>query len=263
MECLIRRIDISLNDKSQEVYAHIYHTGDPDLDEKLGLHECSDDGYRRNIKLSERSEEHKEVLVICIYRRWNCTICIKSNCIVIETHRNIKLEFTTKEEFAVLKALLNNEVYRMILDKKTVEISHLYDNPDLMCNLKVENVRLGLLLCINYFNTKYGFEYTCKQIITEEWDYKAKSIVKFMGYIDRFLYSKNRVQEKLKNVQIYLIQNDREIPGYYPGGGRIHKMIIENTFIMIDVFGIDDRLNKYIMDNVKLPFLLPVGVKRC
>jgi hypothetical protein len=258
MECTSQNIDLQIGDKSLVVYANFYHTGDPELDELLELRIDNE-----TIRLSIEPENPRRISKIYAIQKWNSTISINTNGIIV-WRDNRKLEFSTKNEFAVLKTLLVNEVYQLLLGKHSVDI-HLDDDPDLMCSLSVEQKICTLLLIVRYFNTKYGFEYIDRCIITPEWEWNIKSLDVFTAYIDRFLYSKNKVQQKLRNVQIYLLHGDREVPGFYPENCKKHKMIIENTFEIIecDSDGMEKKLARYMKLDIKLPNLLPTAMKRC
>jgi hypothetical protein len=245
MECTIEKIDSPV-----ETYIHTYHTGDPQLDELLGFFKNSKNKTSPNVKISHSSQVPNKSFKLAKRSIQGCNFIIRNDRIVMEIdHANIV--FTTKEEFAILKKLLESSIFSLILNEDNVY--NLFDDPDLLCTFNVRIERQKIMLVADYVNIKYKFEYTHRSKIMNFNTLSVETLVKFMNTI----CISTDVSQKLKNVQIYLLIGDREIPGYFPD--RRHKIVIENTYSINYEANIKYVLDDYINNDKKYSNLLPTG----
>jgi hypothetical protein len=264
MECRISKIMVPVYGEEndlQEMYIYVYHTGDELLDKMLHMYgdTIGGDAISCNVEISYYLRDHTKSHNLHFFNYKNSVIEVYSDHVKIVSPRcNVKL--VTKEEFAILKTLLSGDIKYWLLFSTELEYFVHYD--DIICGLSVTHNNSGYFLKNNYLNTKYSFSYTHMiQLPFAKTD--AESIVKFFEIIDNFIVTPNSIVEKLKKVQIYLVTEDGDIPCYFPRFQKYHKLIIENTFKLME--SLDDLnaiLHKYITDDVKLDGLLPNGIKK-
>lgn len=235
-----------------EAYVHVYHTGDPQLDELLGFFKNDDYGISVNIKISHSPQVPNRGIELAEKTIRECEFVIRNDCIIMEMFC-AKIKFRTKEEFAILKMLLESSIFSLILNLNNTY--SIFDDPDLLCTFRVQAGSREIKLIADCVNIKYRFEYTHSSKIMDINEFNIETLVEFMNVV---CVSAEEMQ-KLKNVQVYLLIDDREIPGYF--FGKRHKIIIENTYSIQNETNLKPILEKYIKNNTKLPELLPNGCK--
>lgn len=258
MECHISKVKVPIGeDKFEEMYSYVYHTGDEFLDKKLRMFEdCEGSSISCNMALSYNLRDHTKSYSLHVIGDTNA-IEVYTDHVLIKIRQHPRyIKFLTKEEFAVLKTLLREDNRYMILLNPDLE--HFVYYGDIICSFSVGD---GYILRTNYLNTKYSFSYQqqSKLPITE---ITIETILQFAEIIDKIIETPNPVIEKLKQVQIFLLTDEEEIPCFFPRPHRKHKLIIENTFKIIENNNLDILLTKYIQNGEKLQQLLPNGIKK-